>query len=203
MAAPVDPQQVPDTPRAPDHGARDRILLERIREGDLDAFDALFCAYRDDLGAFVHSIVRVRESAEEIIHDLFLRLWEGRDLWEFEGVVRAYLFRAARNRAISYLRHQRAELRLREQLSRRMADRPPAPVEPPADAMAEARDLEAAIARAVERLPRRCQEVFRLSRHHQLSHGEVAKVMGISPRTVEVQLRRALIALRAELERLA
>ena len=203
MAAPVDPEQVPDLPRAPDQTARDQVLVARIRSGDPEAFDALFCAYRDDLGAFVQGIVRVREAAEEIVHDLFLRLWEGRDLWEFEGAVRPYLFRAARNRAISYLRQERAELRLRERLALRLAHRPPAPLEPPADAAAEARDLEAAIARAVGRLPRRCQEVFRLSRHHHLSHAEVARVMGIAPKTVEVQLRRALIALRAELERLA
>lgn len=191
---------MPHAPRAPDQAARDRLLVARIREGDAGAFDALFCAYRDDLGAFVQSIVRSREAAEEIVHDLFLRLWDGRDLWEFEGMVRAYLFRAARNRAISHLRHERSELRLRERLSQKLAARPPASAEPAADAAVEARDLEAAIARAVARLPRRCQEVFRLSRHHQLSHVEVGKVMGIAPKTVEVQLRRALIALRAELE---
>lgn len=202
MAAPIEPEQVPHAPRAPDQFARDRLLVARVREGDLDAFDALFCAYRDDLGAFVQGIVYSREAAEEIVLDLFFRLWEGRDLWEFEGVVRAYLFRAARNRAISHLRHERAELRLRERLSGMLAARPPAPPEPPADAAAEAQDIEAAIARTVARLPRRCQEVFRLSRHHQLSHAEVARVMDIAPKTVEVQLRRALIALRAELERL-
>lgn len=201
MAAPLNPEQVPKAPRAPDPAARDRLLVARIREGDLDAFDALFCAYRDDLGAFVQSIVRSREAAEEIVHDLFLRLWEGRDLWEFEGLVRAYLFRAARNRAISYLRHERAELRLRDRFSREQAARPPTPAELPADAAVEAHDLADAIARAVARLPRRCQEVFRLSRHHQLSHAEVAKVMSIAPKTVEVQLRRALIALRVELAR--
>jgi RNA polymerase sigma-70 factor (ECF subfamily) len=75
-------------------------------------------------------------------------------------------------------------------------------LEPPANEVAEASDLEAAIARTVARLPRRCQEVFRLSRHHHLSHAEVGKVMGISVKTVEVQLRRALMALRAELANL-
>jgi RNA polymerase sigma-70 factor (ECF subfamily) len=201
MAAPLSSDHVPDGPRPPaaDHAARDRMLLARIREGDLTAFDTLFCNYRNDLGAFVLGIVRSREAAEEIIHDLFLRLWEGRDLWDFEGALRPYLFRAARNRAISYLRHERAELRLRDRLTQEQAAVPPAPADRPPDAAAESRDLRAAIDRAVARLPRRCQEVFRLSRYHQLSHAEVAKVMGIAPKTVEVQLRRALIALRAEL----
>ncbi len=135
MAAPLNPEQVPDVsrPSASDRAARDRRLIARIREGDTAAFDALFCAYRNDLGAFVLSIVRSREAAEEIVHDLFLRLWEGRDLWEFEGVFHAYVFRAARNRAISHLRHVRADLRLRDRLAREQVARPPSPTEPPAD----------------------------------------------------------------------
>ena len=88
MAAPLNPEHVPHITRAPDpdRAARDRLLLARIREGDTAALDQLFCAYRNDLGAFVVHIVRSREAAEEIVHDLFLRLWESRDLWEFEGV---------------------------------------------------------------------------------------------------------------------
>jgi RNA polymerase sigma-70 factor (ECF subfamily) len=204
MAAPLNPEQAPEVVRFPtaEGAARDRLLLARIREGDTAAFDELFCAYRDSLGAFVLQIVRSREAAEEIVHDLFLRIWDGRDLWDFEGVFRAYLFRAARNRAISYLRHERADLRLRDRLTREQNARVPMSLESAADLMIEAGDLAGAIERAVARLPRRCQEVFRLSRHHGLSHAEVGKVMGIAPKTVEVQLRRALIALRAELARL-
>lgn len=194
------PASVPPTPPVSDPAARDRLLVARIRQGDYEAFDALFCAYRDDLGAFVQSIVRSREVAEEVIQDLFLRLWEHRDLWEFDGVLRAYLFTAARNRAISYLRRERVQSRLLERVAREQGMRPVlSSPEPSAEAVAQAHDLEAVIARTVESLPPRCQEVFRLSRQHHLSHAEVGKVMGISVKTVEVQLRRALIALRAAL----
>jgi len=197
MAVPANPEP---TSRAtePDSEARDRLLVARIRQGDVAAFDALFMAYKNDLGAFVHSLVRSPEAAEEIIQDLFLRLWENRDLWDFGNAVRPYLFGAARNRAISHLRHERVELELKSRVARERHGSGHA-VQPMADAVAEANDLEAIITRVVESLPPRCREVFQLSRRHQLSHAEVARVMGISVKTVEVQLRRALAALRAVL----
>lgn len=79
MATPLNPEQVSPNSCHPvaDRAAQDRLLAARIAQGDNAAFDALFCAYRDDLGAFVMSIVGTREAAEEIVHDLFLRLWGG------------------------------------------------------------------------------------------------------------------------------
>jgi RNA polymerase sigma-70 factor (ECF subfamily) len=179
--------------------ARDRLWVERIRTGDAPAFEAMFRAYKNDLGAFLQRFLRSREAAEEVIQDLFLRIWEQRHEWEVAVPLNIYLFRAARNRAISYLRHQRVETRFRERVSG-AADggvRPPSPSW--ADERARVSELEDAIERAVNELPERCREVFRLNRYHHLSYVEVAEVMGISVKTVEVQMGRALTALREQL----
>jgi RNA polymerase sigma-70 factor (ECF subfamily) len=179
--------------------ARDRLWVERIRTGDAPAFEAMFRAYKNDLGAFLQGFLRSREAAEEVIQDLFLRIWEQRHEWEVAVPLNIYLFRAARNRAISYLRHERVETRFRERACG-AADggvRPPSPSW--ADERARVSELEDAIERAVNELPERCREVFRLNRYHHLSYVEVAEVMGISVKTVEVQMGRALTALRERL----
>jgi RNA polymerase sigma-19 factor, ECF subfamily len=179
--------------------SRDRVWVESIRTGDVPAFEAMFRAYKNDLGAFVTSWVHSREAAEEVIQDLFLHLWEQRHEWQPAVPLNIYLFRAARNRAIDHLRHQRVEAEFQD----RIAERRDAGFEPRApvrgDEAAQAAELEDAIERAVSTLPPRCQEVFRLSRYHHLSYAEVAKVMQISTKTVEVQMGRALTALRSQL----
>jgi RNA polymerase sigma-70 factor (ECF subfamily) len=77
----------------------------------------MFRAYRDDLVGFAESLLRSREAAQEIVQDLFLRLWQMRDLWEPKGALNTYLFRATRNRAIMRLRRQRSELAFHDRLS--------------------------------------------------------------------------------------
>lgn len=179
--------------------ARDRVWAAAIRAGDASAFEALFRAYKNDLVAFVTSIVNSRETAQEIVQDLFLRIWQQRELWEVSGAVNTYLFRAARNRAINHLRHQRIETRFQERITQgSRADlhgSPPGPT----DERAHVSDMAAAVERAVNDLPDRCREVFRLRRYHHLSNAETAAVLDIAVSTVEVQMTRAISFLRKRL----
>jgi RNA polymerase sigma-70 factor (ECF subfamily) len=170
-----------------------------IRAGDDRAFEAMFRAYRDDLVAFAESLLRSRETAQEVVQDLFLRIWQMRDLWEPRGALNAYLYRATRNRAIMRLRQQRAELSLHEKLSKAESAMITDSVGDPSDSRAAVADLEAAISNAVAELPARCREVFSLSRDHHLSNAQIAEVMQISIKTVEVQMTRALSHLRRRL----
>ncbi len=175
--------------------ARDREWVDRVRVGDVQAFEAMFRAYKNDLGAFVASYLRSREGAEEVIQELFLHLWQQRHVWDLAAPLNIYLFRAARNRAISWLRHERVEAEFRERVARGGADAFAPRQPPPSDEAARVEELEDAIEQAVRTLPDRCREVFRLNRYHHLSYAEVAAVMGISVKTVEVQMGRALATL--------
>jgi len=177
---------------------RDRAWAAAIRAGDAAAFEALFRAYKNDLVAFVASLVDSRETGQELVQDLFLRLWQQRERWDCAGEVNTYLFRAARNRAISHLRHQRIERRFRERLGGGERVAVHGAVRP-TDERVRLRDVRDAVDRAVESLPTRCREVFRLRRYHQLSNAETAAVLGISVSTVEVQMTRAIAALRRRL----
>src|SRR5439155_25526158 len=94
--------------------SRDRAWVECIRTGHVRAFEAMFRAYKNDLGAFVTSWLHSREAAEEVIQDLFLHLWEELHEWQPVVPLNIYLFLAARNRAIDYMLHQSVEAQFRE-----------------------------------------------------------------------------------------
>ena len=165
--------------------------VERIRTGDPLAFEALFHAYHASLCSFAYRYLGARDLAEEMVQEVFLFVWERRESWDVRSSVRSYLFTAVRNAALSYLRHERVVAR-RDARVRILQDT----VAPGADLEVVQAETVAAIQEAVARLPDRCRLVFTLHREQGLTYAEVAEVLGISPRTVEVQIGRALKSLR-------
>ena len=174
--------------------SREAAWVECIRAGDPAAFEALFHAYHAPLCAFAYRYLEARDLAEEIVQEIFLFVWERRETWEVRTSVKSYLFTAVRNAALSYLRHERV-VRRREAETVERFDGPSAG----ADAEAAAAETLAAVQQAVSRLPERCRLVFTLHREQGLTYSEVAEVLGISPKTVETQMGRALRSLRKAL----
>lgn len=179
-----------------------RALVSAVQQGDLDAFRALHGHYVVDLLDFAFSYLRSRDDAEEVVQDLFLWIWEHRHEWSAPGGVRAYLFKATRNRAINRLRQFRVQARFAERVGQEEAGlprdlRPATAADPLADLTAA--ELDAVIRHAVDALPSRRREVFRLVREQHLSYAEVAELLGISPKTVEIHMNHALGALRSRI----
>jgi len=171
----------------------DRELLERIRRGDEGAFDAVFRAQYPALVGVAEGMLRSRAVAEEVVQDVMLELWRRREALPIEESLRAYLFRATRNRALNHLRHVRVERRGEPHAAGATADPPRAPA-----ALVE-EEIDAALKEAVGGLPERCREVFELSRVHGLRYAEIAAALGISVKTVEAQMGKALRILRERL----
>jgi RNA polymerase sigma-70 factor (ECF subfamily) len=159
----------------------------------------MFRGYSNELVSFAESLLHSRDAAQEVVQDLFLRIWRQRELWEFPGPLNTYLYRAARNGAISRFRHDRIEARFQQRVAEGGIAHAWTARQSRADDRAREADLAAAIDRAVADLPDRCREIFRLSRTHHLSNREVADVLGLSVNTIEVQLTRALAFLRNRL----
>ncbi|MCR4339815.1 MAG: RNA polymerase sigma-70 factor [Gemmatimonadaceae bacterium] len=182
----------------------DSVLAMRVRASDGAAFEALFRAYFARLASLAFAYVKSRETAEELVQDTFLRIWETRSTWEVTGNVRSYLYAAVRHRAINHLRKARVGARVEENAAASSAHgegwggafglRVPA-----ADAELETAELHAAIERAISELPDRCREAFALSRQHDLSHAEIAAIMGTAVKTVENQITKARTHLRRRL----
>ncbi len=173
----------------------DRALLERLRgsDGAEAAFDTIFRTWYAPLVRAAEAMLRDRAAAEEVVQDMMLALWRRRETLEVDESLRAYLYRATRNRALNHLRRQRVEQRGEPYAGDRTAT---API---ADSALGERELADAIREAVTSLPPRCREVFELSRAHGLTYAEIAKTLEISVKTVEVQMGKALRVLRERL----
>jgi RNA polymerase sigma-70 factor, ECF subfamily len=165
--------------------------LARIREGDEAAFESLFRAFAPGLCAFVARYVGSRAVGEELVQDLFLRVWQKRAELSVEQGVATYLYTAARNRAINYLRHEARAAGSTAVIGHIDAS------QPSEGELLELLDLHDAI----ERLPARCRLIFTLSRQHDMTYAEIARSLGLSVKTVEVQMGRALKALRSSAQR--
>lgn len=170
----------------------------RVRAGDAGALEALFRAHYAALCEFAARYVRQDALAEELVQDLFADLWARRADWQLRGSVRAYLFGAVRNRALN-LRKRQALERDWEQDESHDEVRALHAVPQSADDAVERADLQARLQAAIEALPERCRLVMHLRWREQMRHAEIASVMGISVKGVEVQLARGLRTLRARL----
>lgn len=178
----------------------ERAWLARIREGDEHAFEEVFRAYVDPLFNFALSYVESSDLADEIVQDLFCALWAQRFTLDMPRGMRPYLFAAVRNRALNALRDHRVQLAMHDRLLRHSeAVRPSLAASAP-DSATITNDLAAAVARVVRDMPPRCREVFTMLRYQHLSYAEVAQLLSISPKTVEIHMSRALTILRSELE---
>lgn len=201
----LDPPQMHRPPADPTaaelaatRDAGDRELVSRIHDGDEGAFAALFDEYVVPLCIFVLSYVQSRETAADVVHDVFLRIWQRRDELEIRDSVKAYLYRATRNRALNLIRRETLEQRWKDEAALESAAAPASSVLPVDESM-DRDTLVAAVERVAAELPERCRMVFLLRWRDGLRHGEIAEVMGISPKTVENQMTRALRTLRERL----
>src|SRR5437773_6095131 len=172
--------------------ADERVWADRIRAGDMDAFEALYRAYWQRLYAFAFRYLHSKEDAEEVTQDVFFRIWRGRADWVPAGAVRNYLYLAVRNAARDRLE--------RAAVARRWGGRVgqlAAAVEIQSEL--EAAELVAAVERALAELPPKRALVCRLRLIDGLSYAQIADRLGIGEKTVETQLARGLKFLRYQI----
>ncbi len=143
---------------------------------------------------FAFRFLDSRDVAEDVVQDVFAHLWRRREGFDVHDPL-PYLYQAVRNRAVSYRRGQLVRERWRERARGTEGEQPASA----ASSEVEAAELGTAVARAVAELPERCRLIFTMSREQDLSYAEISRVLGISVKTVETQIGRALKALRSRL----
>jgi RNA polymerase sigma-70 factor (ECF subfamily) len=179
----------------------DAMLVERVRAGEESAFEIVVRTYGPGLVGFAARIVGSPAAAEELVQDVFLRVWARRAELAVRDTLKTYLYRAVRNAALNRRREVQSAERGLEALRRQAA------VEGERDAgggsgverTVQQAELVAAVRRAIAELPERCRLTFTLVRDRGLSYAEAAAVMGVSVKTVDAQLAKAIRALRESL----
>jgi RNA polymerase sigma-70 factor, ECF subfamily len=175
--------------------AEEQSWARRVRSGELAALEEAFKACYPGMCSFVRAHVGSAETAEDLVQDVFMRVWQTRERLDVNGSLRSLLYRSAHNAALNYLKHRNVESRWARSVT---ASPPPTPRDTEDDPAAT-EELRAAIADCLAALPERCRLVFVMNRHQGLTYNEIAVSLGISIKTVETQMGRALKALRAKL----
>jgi RNA polymerase sigma-70 factor (ECF subfamily) len=172
----------------------DAEIIRRIRQGDIGQFESLFRSSYVSLVRYAKTLIKDHDTAEEIVQDLFFRLWQDKEKFNIESSLNGYLFRSVHNKCLHYIEHNRVVERYAEE----MASRQPETEESPSEIL-QYRELQVRIARILEKLPERCGQIFYMSRFEGLKYNEIAEKLSVSVKTVESNMGRALKEFRKEL----
>ncbi|MEI8005293.1 MAG: RNA polymerase sigma-70 factor [Bacteroidota bacterium] len=157
-------------------------------------FEILFRTEYKGMLLFAIHYVKEEEAAKEIVQEAFINLWEKRESINPEREVKSYLSASVRNRSLNYLRDNKRFNGTLLSLGGLL----PMPAAEEVNTI-EIRELSGQIHRAIEELPEKCREVFRLNRFEQMKYQEIADHLNISIKTVETQMSKALSHLRSRI----
>lgn len=169
-------------------------IVGAIRQGNERIFEVVFRKYYQSLCNYANSILKEMEEAEEIVQNLFSGLWEKRGDLEITISLKSYLYRAVHNHCLNRIKH----MKIREEYQEYANNYYERSYESVGQTVMK-NELEGRIHEAIEKLPEQCRVIFKMSRFEELKYHEIAEQLGLSPKTVENQVGKALKILRTEL----
>jgi RNA polymerase sigma-70 factor, ECF subfamily len=169
-------------------------ITGRIRNGDIGQFESLFRSSYVSLVRYAKTMIKDHDAAEEIVQDLFFKLWQDKEKLKIESSLNGYLFRSVHNRCLHYIEHTRVVERHAEEMLYQQTETQ----ESPSDIL-NYKELQEKIATILERLPERCGKIFTMNRFEGLKYTEIAEKLSVSIKTVEANMGRALKEFRKEL----
>ena len=165
----------------------DTHLLREMQEGSHHAFDKLFYKYGENLFCFAFSILKSSDCAKEVVHEIFIKVWENRTRMIIHTNLRSYLYKAVKNHSISLLRQRKKEhFNLDDILD--LSDKK----DTTPDAILIENELDAQFTKVFQQLPARAKLAFKLHRVDGLKYTEIAEIMEISVSAVEKNIALAL-----------
>lgn len=171
-------------------------LLERVAEGDERSFAKLFDIHSSQAFRFAYYFLRSKALCDEVVSDVFIRIWNNRkkmaEITNFE----AYIFTLTKNQSLTYLDKISKTPAFTNDISRDLIS----DIENPEEQIL-ANELEKAINEAIDNLPEKCKIIFLMSRENKLRHHQIAEILEISEKTVNAQISIALKKLYSELQK--
>jgi len=151
----------------------------------------MFKTYFSTLCYFAQKYIPDLDACKEIVHNIFVVIWEKRVEFDFEKPAKSYLFTSVYNRCMNYIRDKKKftnESEISTNLSTINQDH------------LESAEIESRIWEAINSLPEKCREIFLLNRFEEKKYAEIAQELKISVKTVEAQISKALKTLRNHLK---
>ena len=170
----------------------DQLFRKVIHENSYKDFETIYKHYYEFLCHYAWKFVNEKELAEEVVSEVFYKLWKNKEKINVKTSFRSYIFIAVRNQAFDYLRKVKKinYIEDTEALKSGMTDRH-SPLEE-----VIFKEIYINLEKAIENLPHQCRMIFRMSRDEGLRYREIAEQLDISIKTVETQMGRALKKLR-------
>ena len=170
----------------------DEDLLQLLRRNDAQAFADLYDRYRHELYSYILTIVKTAELAEDLVQDVFVKVWEARGRLEIRLNFRSYLFRMAHNGAIDMLKQIAASRKLFDQLLHHYQVLP----DPEQQSPQELLQLDSLLEAALNSLSPQRRRIYELCKKEKKSYEEVARELNISVNTVKAHITQTLSFLR-------
>lgn len=165
---------------------------------DIDQFGKLYSTYFQLLYNYAVTITNDPMESEDIVGEVFLKLYEERKNIVIKTSLKSYLFKSTYNECINTLKHKKVHEKYEDYLNHLEwlnREETSYPLSNLIDS-----EITEILQKSIEKLPKQCRIIFKLSRNELLTHSEIAKKLGISINTVHMQIRRALEKLRTELK---
>lgn len=171
----------------------EKELVKKLKAGDSFAFEVLFYKYRNKIKGFAQKIVPAQIDPEEIVQEVFVKVWLKKEAIDPEKDFQSYLFSIAKNLVLDHLKsavnrklyfvdeHFHQDLLVEDGLEASITE-----------------ETEEKLQKLINEIPERRREIFRLSRFEGLSYKQIAERLNISENTVDSQIRNALAFLRKE-----
>jgi RNA polymerase sigma-70 factor (ECF subfamily) len=172
----------------------DEGLLKLLRQQELGAFEEIYLRYWKKLYSAAYKRVQSREVSEELVQDIFTSLWVNRETAQIE-MLSAYLYSAVKYKVINYLEK---EMSHRQYTEAKLATA--VSVDNSTEEAVLLNELNKALEIEIQKLPPKRQQIFKMSRQEHLSIKQVASHLGISEKTAENQLGKALKVLKLNLK---
>ncbi|MGQ7870455.1 RNA polymerase sigma-70 factor [Sunxiuqinia sp. sy24] len=172
----------------------DHQLTRFLKEGSKDAFRVLYDRYGTKIHRFALGYLKSEHDAEELVQDVFLKLWDKRHLLNDSGNIKSYLYKVAVNSIYDFIRRKNLEQAFHEFASGATNE-----VDSTWDEVVY-NDMLAQINQLMEQMPEQRRKIFKLRKEKGLSHEEIAESLGLSKRTVENQVYRATTFLKENLK---
>ena len=171
------------------------IEIIELKAGNAKVYELLFQQFYRPLCQYAYSIIHNQDETEDIVQEIFCKLWEQREKIEIHTSTKSYLYRMVHNACLNRIKQTELQYEHHEQIAYLSASD-----YNNVEKTMENKELRHKINLAVASLPERCREAFLLSRMQHLSYAEIAQKMQISSNTVETQIVKALKTLRLKLK---
>ncbi len=171
-------------------------LLLRLKNGDMLAFDRIYRHYSHKLYSFVFKILKNEAEAEDIVQEVFVKIWESRDRLEDHKLLNSFVFTIAYNHSIDLIRKRINNSKYLEHLKNSSVFQNNATT----ISEVEYNDLNEQVEKLISNLPARQKQVYQLHREKGLTYPEIAEQLGISKNTVENHMVKALKYLRQNMD---